>query len=362
VFWPRVVSNKVKFAPEEDVWLQPLALDNNVTVAGFNPRFPHAHCNANYTVCQITTGEAEINAASTITALYLSPLFNLTTTYFLIAGIAGINPYQGTTGTAAFARFAVQAALQYEIDSREIPANWSTGYFALGTLQPGQYPENIYGSEVFELNVNLRDKALSLASNIPLNDTETAAAYRAKYDYAPANQPPKVVAGDSACADVYYSGHFLGEAFGNFTSLMTNGSGVYTTTAQVLIHSPERQFLTLYKEDNATLEAMVRAALLGLVDFARIVLIRTASDFDRPPPGVDPVYHLREAPQGGFGPAIQNILLAGRPFVNDVVENWSTYEPGIPASNYLGDIFGSLSYLYGPPDFGPGVQSSILGR
>jgi len=97
---------------------------------------------------------------------------------------------------------------------------------------------------------------------------------------------------------------------------------------------------------------MVRAALAGLVDYGRIVLLRTCSDFDRPPPGVDPVYHLREAPQGGFGPAIQNIILAGRPFVEDVVNNWDTYEPGIAASNYCGDILGSLSMYYGPADFG----------
>jgi len=97
---------------------------------------------------------------------------------------------------------------------------------------------------------------------------------------------------------------------------------------------------------------MLRAALLGLVDFARIVLLRTASDFDRPPPGVDPVYHLTEAPQGGFTAAIQNILLAGKPFISDVIENWDIYEPGISASNYLGDIFGSLTHLYGSPDFG----------
>jgi purine nucleoside permease len=94
-----------------------------------------------------------------------------------------------------------------------------------------------------------------------------------------------------------------------------------------------------------------------MVDFARIVLLRTASDFDRPPPGVDPVYHLRESSQGGFGPAIQNILLAGRPFVDDVVNNWDeTYEKGIVATNYLGDIFGSLSTKYGKPNFGNGVH------
>ena len=106
---------------------------------------------------------------------------------------------------------------------------------------------------------------------------------------------------------------------------------------------------------------MIRAALLGLVDFARIVLMRTGSDFDRPPPGVDPIFHLTKAPQGGFLPAIQNILLAGRPFVDDVVKNWHTYEGGITPSNYLGDIFGTLSDLYGPADFGTGVKGDVLG-
>ena len=106
---------------------------------------------------------------------------------------------------------------------------------------------------------------------------------------------------------------------------------------------------------------MVRAALLGLVDFARIVLLRTASDFDRPPPGVDPVYHLTEAHQGGFAPAIQNILSAGRPFVDDVLNNWASYEGGIPTTNYIGDILGSLSYLYGPADFGTGAVGHVLG-
>lgn len=105
---------------------------------------------------------------------------------------------------------------------------------------------------------------------------------------------------------------------------------------------------------------MVRAALSGLVDFARIVLLRTASDFDRPPPGVDPIFHLTEAHQGGFAPAIQNLLRAGRPFVDDVLNNWASYEGGIPPTNYLGDIFGSLSYLYGPADIGIGATGKAL--
>lgn len=50
----------------------------------------------------------EINAASTISALTFSRLFDFTSTYFLIAGIAGVNPEVATLGSVTFARYAVQ--------------------------------------------------------------------------------------------------------------------------------------------------------------------------------------------------------------------------------------------------------------
>ena len=45
----------------------------------------------------------------------------------MIAGIAGINPKVATLGSVTFARYAVQVALQYEFDAREIPSNFTTG-------------------------------------------------------------------------------------------------------------------------------------------------------------------------------------------------------------------------------------------
>lgn len=76
----------------------------------------------------------------------------------MIAGIAGVNPKVGTLGAVTFAKYAVEVGQQYEIDAREIPANWSTGYIPLGTTGPGQYPQDHYGTEVFELNEALRAK------------------------------------------------------------------------------------------------------------------------------------------------------------------------------------------------------------
>ena len=70
---------------------------------------------------------AEINAANSMNALTFSGLFDFTKTYFLIAGIAGVSPKVATLGSVTFAKYAVQVALQYEFDPREIPANFTTG-------------------------------------------------------------------------------------------------------------------------------------------------------------------------------------------------------------------------------------------
>ena len=99
----------------------------------------------------------------------------------MVAGIAGINPEVATTGAVTFARYAVQVALQYEFDAREIPANYSTGYIPFGAYLPSQYPQELYGTEVFEVNENLQKLAISLAKSATLNDTADAAAYRALY-------------------------------------------------------------------------------------------------------------------------------------------------------------------------------------
>jgi purine nucleoside permease len=102
-------------------------LAQNITVPGFSPLYPDAHCLADGSVCQLTTGESEINAAVTISSLIASNLFDLTNTYFMIAGIAGINPKHGTLGDVAFSKYAIQVALQYEFDAREMPENFTTG-------------------------------------------------------------------------------------------------------------------------------------------------------------------------------------------------------------------------------------------
>ncbi|CRL19437.1 Purine nucleoside permease [Penicillium camemberti] len=338
VIAPKVVIISM-FSLEAAIWPEQLGLyARNITTPGLSPEYPVVHCDIKGEICQLTTGEGEINAASTIMAFALSRHFDLSYTYFLIAGIAGVNPFYATTGSVTFARYAVQVALQYEIDIRELPSNYSTGYIPQHSTVPETYPETVYGTEVFEVNAALRDRAIALAKKATLNDTVEAAAYREKYNYSPANQPPAVVACDTATSDVYFSGNLLSESFGNYTAVLTNGTGVYCSSQQ---------------EDNATLESLLRADSAGLVDFSRIIIMRAGSDFDRPPPSETAAYHLLEASQSGTTPALENLYLAGVQIINDVKGNWTDYKYGIKPDNYVGDILnssGSTTVM----DFGPG--------
>ncbi|KAI1643319.1 putative purine nucleoside permease [Daldinia loculata] len=346
---PKVVIISM-FTPEAEIWYtnSPNSslgnlLAHNISVPGLSPLFPYVHCNALGEVCQLTMGEAEINAATSATAFLFSSLFDLSKTYFLMAGIAGISPKLGTLGSVALSKFSVQVALQYEFDAREMPANFSTGYLSYGAYAPDEYPSIFYGTEVMEVNENLRDAAAELARGAQLVDSAESAKYRALYGasgevYAAATGGPSVIKCDSATSDVYYSGTMLSEAFENTTKLWTNQSSItYCVSAQ---------------EDTAVLNALMRAAVWGLVDFSRVILMRTGSDFDRPPPSVSAFQHLRLLDQNGFDIAVKNIYLAGVEIVKGIIAGWnSSYDAGIKATNYIGDILGTLG---GEPDFGLG--------
>jgi purine nucleoside permease len=106
---PKVVIISM-FEPEEAAWLGIPEFDVfavNVTgIPGTSPIYPNVHCTSDYDICQFTVGEAEINAATSMSALVYSDKFDFTKTYFMVAGIAGINPEVGTLGSVTFAKYA----------------------------------------------------------------------------------------------------------------------------------------------------------------------------------------------------------------------------------------------------------------
>ncbi|GAA5831495.1 hypothetical protein JCM5353_007644 [Sporobolomyces roseus] len=319
------------FEPERTPWIEPSQLYSNISFIGASPLFPDVACDIGLTTCIVTTGEGLVNAASTIMALTLSPKFDLTLTYFLVAGIAGISSDVGTLGSAAWARFVVQGGLAYELDGREIPSNWTDSAWALGTKQPGELPDpmDLYGTEVFELNTNLLDRVYNLTKDVKLNDSAEAIEFRKQYDSAPANEPPTVILGDSLSSDTYYAGDLLTKTWENYFNMMTTGQGKYATTNQ---------------EDSAILESLVRADDGGLIDYSRVMLLRTGSDFDRAPNSTTDAYDAFYESQmaGGFDPATQNLQIVGSVVVKDIIDNWDTvYMQGVaPQGTQNGSFYG----------------------
>lgn len=306
------------FPPEAAPWIAPLKLVEDIKVPGLPIESPAIKCNAD-DVCLMIAGMGHANVAASTTALTLDPRFDLKKTYFLVAGIAGIDPARGTTGTTTWARYLVDAGIAHEIDAREMPKKWQSGYIGIMTKRPGEKPKFEYQTEVAQLDEALLQKALELTRNAKLDDNDKARAYRAHYKNAPANQPPKVTQCDTLGGDTWWHGHRLGQHARDWTKLLTDGKGVYCTTQQ---------------EDNATYNALARAAASGKVDIKRLAVLRTASNFDRPYFGQTAYASLMASTNGGsggFAPATANLYHVGGLLVSDIVARWAQWDVGVPA-------------------------------
>ena len=108
----------------------------------------------------MVTGIGTAKAAASVMALGLDPRFDLRRAYWLVAGIAGIDPADGSLGSAAWAEWVVDGDIGHEIDAREIPANWKTGYVPLRRSIPYEQPRDVPDEgEVYHLNPALVDWA-----------------------------------------------------------------------------------------------------------------------------------------------------------------------------------------------------------
>jgi len=302
------------FGPEAAPWLAQLPLKQTVRVAGLSAQYPDVRC-TDSGICVMTTGMGHANAAASTMALVLSPQFDLSHAYFVVTGIAGMAPDQGTLGAAAWARYLVDFGLQQEFDVTEAPPQWQGGYVGIGAADPETKPKLEYGTEVFQLDEALLQRALALSRGARLEDNEAAAAYRKQYPQAAAQAAPAVLQCDTLAGDTWWHGERLGERASAWTRLLTDGKGRYCTTQQ---------------EDNATYEALRRGAAAGRLDLHRIAVLRTGANFDRPHPGQSAQESLN-AQSGGFAIATANLYRAAWPLVSDIVAHWPQWRGGVPA-------------------------------
>ena len=301
------------FAPEAAPWRDGRKLDTRVAVPGLSKEFPDVACDA-AGLCVMTTSMGYANAATSVAAVIFSGKFELSKTYFLVAGIGGVDPSDATLGSALWARYVVDGGLRHEIDPRQVPAGWPNGMLGLGATAPNEKPTWGAGTEVYHLSDPLVDRALALTRDVELADSPEAASYRATYATAAARAAPVTRICDTASMDTYWHGSLIAEGMEQWAKAVTDGAANYCTTQM---------------EDNATLTALRRGSDAGLLDFDRIAVLRTASNFDREAPGQTPLASLA-ATSGGFGPATTNAYRVGSAFADAIIADWPAWSEGVP--------------------------------
>lgn len=299
------------FGEETKPWLENLELDEKIAVPGLAADAPTVACNAD--ICVMTTTMGFANAAASTAAVALSDKFDLSKTYFIIAGIAGIDPAKGTLGAATWADYVVDGGLFHRIGRNEVSADWKSTIVELGAKAPAEKQGWGAGTEVYQMNKPLLDAAMAASKSVELADSEDAAAYRAHYSQAAAKAKPTVTVCTTVSADTYWHGAEIATELAEHAETLTDGRADYCTSQM---------------EDNSTLTALKRAADAGRLDFNRIAVLRTASNFDRPHEDQAAIDSLK-AKSGGFGPATQNAYRVGNALAQDIVSSWERYEAGL---------------------------------
>ena len=309
-FAPKVLVMAM-FDAEAAPWMENLDPPNTITVPGLPKDHDSLSCNDD--LCVMTTTMGYANAASSAMAVGFSDKLDLSQTYVLIAGIAGVDPTNGTLGSAAWADHVVDAGLVHRIDSRDAPADWTSQIVELGAKAPGEKPGWTAGTEVFTLNPALVSAAFEATKDVELADSDEAAAYRANYTQDAATKAPQVMVCTSVSADTYWHGETIAREVADHASLLTDGAADYCMSQM---------------EDNATLTALSRAAEAGRLDMDRVAILRTASNFDRAHEGQDTAASLA-AKSGGFGPATENAFRVGNAFASTIIEDWDRFGKGV---------------------------------
>jgi purine nucleoside permease len=273
---------------------------------------------ADHTVIGMVTGTTLVNAGASVMALGLDPRFDLTHAYWLMNGIAGVNPEVASLGSAAWANYVVNDVAR-EIDPREAPADWPYGLFAIGALRPNTLPDQpLVASDrigAYALNAGLADWAFQLTQNLKLGDTPDLQAARSLWQGFPnAQRPPFVLKGDSFASDYYWGGKIMTQYADDWVKLWTSGKGTFVMTEM---------------EDSAVAEALRRLDAMHRADFRRLMVLRTGSDYCMPAPGQTAVASVT-ARYPGYIPALESAYAAGSTVIHALLADWPKYADHVP--------------------------------
>jgi purine nucleoside permease len=272
------------------------------------------HANAEHTVLGMVSGVTLINASASTMAIGLDPRFDLTHAYFIINGIAGVDPEDASIGSAAWANYVIGDVMS-EIDLREAPTGWPYGLFPVGSTQPN--PTTVSsGFNVFPLNAQLVAWAFEQTRGLKIPDDPDVAAFRAAYvSYPNAQRPPFVLLGDDFASDHYWHGKILTQFANDFVRDYTGGKG---------------NFVMADMEDSGIMNALTRLDGIHRVDINRVLVLRTASNFSMQAPAGAAFDSFESPYPGGSKFAYQSAWLCGSTVLHAILSHWNIAFGGNP--------------------------------
>ena len=289
--------------------------------------FHDIYANPDTGVIGMVTGMGIARASAAIMALGLDPRFDLSQAYWLVAGIAGVDPADNTIGSAIWTDYVVDGDLAHQIDAREIPSQWSTGYFPLFTHAPFENADavdvnNSPNGEVYALNLPLAKWAYSLTKDTKLLNNEAMDALRAKYtNSASAKALPNVSMGAHLSASTFWHGEKLNTWANDWVAYWTQGKGNFVTSGM---------------EDSATLQSLSYLDNAGLVNKDRLLILITASNFTMQPPSLSAAENLKLESSGdgyaAMGAAIEAAYNVGSQVTDYIVTHWETVKDTPPSA------------------------------
>ena len=284
--------------------------------------FPHSHHDLYYNedsqILGMVTGIGTAKSAAAIMALGLDPRFDLSKAYWLVAGIAGIDPEDASIGSVAWSSFLVDGDLGHEIDAREIPSDWDTGFFARKTTFPYDPDRPISTGEVFQANPSLRDWAFDLTKDTALIDDKSLLQNRMLYTNHPnARKPPFVLTGGHIAAMTFWHGKLMNDWANRWVSYWTDGA---------------TDFITSGMEDTGTFQSLYYLNEIERVDLDRLLVLRGGSNFTMQPPGISAAENLLRENSGfaGMAASLENIYITGSVVVDEIIDNWDQYSIKVP--------------------------------
>ncbi len=276
-------------------------------------------------VLGLVTGEGSLRAAASIMALGLDKRFDLSKAYWIVPAIGGIDPTYASVGSAAWAEWIIDRDLNFEIDQRDVPADWSTGHIPLGRSTPFEPPtpalDRMNGVNGYHLNPDLVEWAYQLTRNVALTDTPDLMKIRAGYArYPNALKPPFVLKGDEVSASDWWLGDHMNTLAEQWMSYWSSGKGTAVTTAM---------------EDCGILTSLTQLSHTHRVRLDRVLILRTGSDYTVPAEGQTAAQLLAsEASEddvlSAFMPAIEAAYRVGSPVVNEITSHWAKYAEHTP--------------------------------